>query len=83
MPDYLDLTLAQIDMYWDEWVTYVAFDRKFLPNAGGMRNQPDLLVRVFVTLDGLLEKIRQQIQEQKEQQKKAADDDFAAFFTKR
>jgi hypothetical protein len=48
-------------MYWDDWLTYRALDKKHLPYAGGFKDQPHLCMQVIMLLDGLFEKILSQI----------------------
>jgi hypothetical protein len=46
------------------WPDWVALERKFLPYAGGLVDQPERLMSDLLTLDGLVAKMQRQVNDQ-------------------
>lgn len=72
LPDTLDVPLIAVERYWDEWLRYRALGKRHLPRGGGFRDQPYVCLQVIMTLDGLFEKILQDVMSE-------ADDESASL----
>lgn len=65
LPDTLDVTEKDIAFYRDVWVDWVAGDKKFLPVAGGLLDQPARMMRTFFLLDSISGKVTRQLIKQR------------------
>ena len=52
---------------WPGWLIWRATERKFLPYAGGLMDQPEGLLSAWLTLDGLLERVEAMRRNQEEE----------------
>lgn len=70
LPDTIELTQKDIDLYWDLWVRWRATEKRFLPSQ--LLNEPDRPFSVLIKLDSIYAMVEQQVL--KELTKKKAND---------
>lgn len=64
LPDTISITEEELEEYWDLWTNWVATERKFLPSV--LVEEPERPLSVILELDGIYEKIVEQIRSQKQ-----------------
>lgn len=69
LPDILDVSQLQMDSYWDVWLMWMGTDRKHLPVAGGLEDQPLEMMTTLFRLDSVHSKILASVMEEKRKQK--------------
>jgi len=65
LPDTVDIDEADIRHYLDLWVEHQADDKKFLPAAGGLLDQPVRAMHVIHRLDSLAERVVRQLKNER------------------
>ncbi len=65
LPDTLgEITEEDIKRYRELWLDWVAGDKKFLPEAGGLLDQPVRMMRTFFLFDSLADRVTRQLMKQ-------------------
>jgi hypothetical protein len=64
IPDILNISLEEFNRIFPDWVKWRATDRRFLPYAGGLRDQPTRVMDGLLYLDSIFQKMLNQYFEQ-------------------
>lgn len=64
LPDTVDLTTSDLELYWKLWTLWRATDRRFLPSQ--LLNEPERPLHVMIELDGVYSLIERQVIKQSE-----------------
>lgn len=57
----------QFDEYYPLWLLYVGTDRKHLPWAGGLEDQPYIALQTLLEIDSYYNKLLSQLKEDEEE----------------